>query len=74
MFATREGHAEGQVGTVFVALTDRSLYLLHQRASDRQFKTDAIVAFQEIDFVAVRRIVLIVTLITAIIERERCFI
>ncbi|XP_041378484.1 pleckstrin homology domain-containing family M member 2-like [Gigantopelta aegis] len=52
MYSTREGHADGQVRTVFVVVTNKCLYLLHQRESDRQFRTDAIIAFKEVDFVA----------------------
>ncbi|XP_070561813.1 pleckstrin homology domain-containing family M member 2-like [Ptychodera flava] len=47
------GHMEGEVEAVFILLTDQSMYLLRRGGGDATFHTDAVVPYNELDYLSV---------------------
>ncbi|XP_048250099.1 pleckstrin homology domain-containing family M member 2-like [Haliotis rufescens] len=52
MFCTSQGHTEGELKRIFLLVSDRAMYLLHQRECDHKFIKDKDIPFKDIDFLA----------------------
>ncbi|XP_067659554.1 pleckstrin homology domain-containing family M member 2-like [Haliotis asinina] len=52
MFCTSQGHSEGELKRIFLLVSDRAMYLLHQRECDHKFIKDKDIPFKDIDFLA----------------------
>ncbi|XP_063409233.1 pleckstrin homology domain-containing family M member 2-like isoform X1 [Mytilus trossulus] len=51
IFATTQGHTDGECIPVFLTLTDRSIYFLSQKQSDHRFYKDISIPFSSVDFI-----------------------
>lgn len=53
MFSTRTGHTEGETTHIFMLITDRAVYFLKQKESDRKFSKEEAVLYTELDYISV---------------------
>jgi len=53
MFHTTVGHADGDLHPIYLLISDHALYVL-SGMEKKMFKKKAVVAFREIDYIAVR--------------------
>ncbi|CAG2221516.1 PLEKHM2 [Mytilus edulis] len=53
IFATTQGHTDGECIPVFLTLTDRSIYFLSQKQSDHRFYKDISIPFSSVDFITI---------------------
>ncbi|XP_074655042.1 pleckstrin homology domain-containing family M member 2-like [Tubulanus polymorphus] len=52
MYRTSVGHTESECQTVFLLLTDQSLYLLVQGLTDIRYHREAVIKYRELDFIS----------------------
>ncbi|XP_052821239.1 pleckstrin homology domain-containing family M member 2-like isoform X2 [Mya arenaria] len=53
MFTCHEGHTEGKLQTVYVLVTNSSLYILRRHDGKKKFTTQVSISFLDIDFVSI---------------------
>ena len=53
VFATTQGHTDGECIPVFLTLTDRAIYFLNQKQSDHRFYKDVSIPFTSVDYISI---------------------
>ena len=53
MFATREGHSEGNTKVTFVLVTNFALYLLKRKDLDHKFEAELAIPLKDLSFISV---------------------